>query len=129
MPGIIRVDHIAVWVRDLENMRAFYVEKLGGRSGSLYHNARTGFRSYFIAFSEGARIELMNDSRDRGHEDASIGYAHVALSAGGRDEVDSIIRTLEASGVTVESRPRVTGDGYYEAVVRDPEGNRIEITA
>ena len=132
MPGIVivRVDHVALWVRDLEAMRAFYVERLGGRSGSLYHNARTGFRSCFVAFSEGARIELMTDARgDRGHENGAFGYAHVALSAGGRGEVDSIVRALEESGVTVESRPRVTGDGYYEAVVRDPEGNRIEITA
>jgi lactoylglutathione lyase len=129
MPGIVRVDHIALRVRDLETVRDFYVEKLGGRSGALYHNARTGFRSYFIAFSDGPRIELMTDSRDHGHEDGAFGYAHVALSAGGRDQVDSIIRALEESGVTVESRPRVTGDGYYEAVVRDPEGNRIEITA
>ena len=129
MTGIVRVDHVALWVRDLEAMRDFYVQRLGGRSGSLYNNARTGFRSCFIAFPEGARIELMSDSRDRGREDASFGYAHVALSAGGRDQVDSIVRALEESGVTVESRPRVTGDGYYEAVVRDPEGNRIEITA
>jgi lactoylglutathione lyase len=130
MPGIVRVDHVALWVRDLETMRGFYVERLGGRSGALYHNARTGFRSCFIAFSDGPRIELMTDSRgDRGHADGAFGYAHIALSAGGRDQVDSIIRALEGSGVTVESRPRVTGDGYYEAVVRDPEGNRIEITA
>jgi lactoylglutathione lyase len=130
MPGIVRIDHVALWVRDLEAMKAFYVERLGGHSGSLYHNTRTGFRSYFISFAEGSRIELMTDARgDRGHEDGAFGYAHVALSAGGRDEVDSIVRALAESGVDVESRPRVTGDGYYEAVVRDPEGNRIEITA
>jgi len=130
MAAIVRVDHVALWVRDLETMRNFYVERLGGRSGALYHNARTGFRSCFIAFPEGPRIELMSDPRrNRGREDGAFGYAHVALSAGGRDEVDSIVRALEESDVTVESRPRVTGDGYYEAVVRDPEGNRIEITA
>lgn len=115
---------------DLERVRAFYVDALGGRCGPLYRNERTGFRSYFISFGEGARIELMSRA-DVAPADRSVpaaGYAHVALSVGSRDAVDAMVGSLEASGASIASRPRTTGDGYYEAVVLDPEGNRIEIT-
>ncbi len=124
------VDHLALWARDLEAMRDFYVERLGGRSGPLYHNPRTGFRSYFISFSAGARIELMSraDLKQAPPGSEACGYAHLALSVGSREGVDLWVAALERSGVAIESRPRDTGDGYYEAVIRDPEGNRIEIT-
>lgn len=127
----MRIEHIAVWARDLEQLREFYVSALGGRSGPLYENPRTGFRSYFISFDGEARLELMsrradapaNESPDEGR----LGFAHVALRLGGREVVDALVDRLERTGVAVLGRPRVTGDGYYEAVVADPEGNRIEL--
>jgi lactoylglutathione lyase len=126
----VRIEHVAVWVRDLERMREFYVRTLGGTSGALYHNDATGYRSYFIALAEGARVELMQmpgvPNRKPGD---MIGYAHIALSVGGREAVDAAAARLLARGVTVVSGPRETGDGYYEAVALDPEGNRIELTA
>lgn len=148
----MRIDHVGLWVDDLERMREFYVRHFGGRSGSLYHNPRTGFRSYFIAFDGGARLELMHDGVAQGPsaETASgssqapaaeaasrrpqppavaRGYAHLALAVGSRADVDRFVRALSAEGVVVASAPRTTGDGYYEAVALDPEGNRIEITA
>jgi lactoylglutathione lyase len=129
---VSHIAHAAIWVRDLELMRAFYSEAFGGSSGDLYENPSTGFKSYFISFGEGARLELMS-SRDAGPPplhpcEARAGYAHVALALGTREEVDTKISALRRSGVTVVSEPRVTGDGYYEAVVLDPEGNRLEIT-
>jgi lactoylglutathione lyase len=130
-PRVVGIHHVAVWVADLERARAFYVDALGGRSGPAYHNTRTGFRSYFVAFGEGARLELMSRA-DVGPADRATpvtGYAHVALSVGSEAAVDAMVRGLEASGTAIESGPRRTGDGYYEAVVLDPEGNRIEITA
>jgi lactoylglutathione lyase len=130
MPPSIRIEHVALWVRDLETMRAFYVERLGGTSGAPYHNPRTGFRSYFVSFSEGARLELMSRSgaAPEAPGPATLGYAHVALALGSRDAVDRAVRDLESAGVAIAGRPRTTGDGYYEAVIEDPEGNRVELT-
>jgi lactoylglutathione lyase len=127
----VRIEHVALWVRDLERMRAFYVERLGGTSGALYQNERTGLRSYFVSFSEGARIELMSrgDVAAAGTPGEAVGYAHIALSLGSRQRVDDWVRDLESAGVVVAGRPRVTGDGCYEAVIQDLEGNRIEITS
>ena len=129
-PRGVAIHHIAVWVEDLERVRAFYVDRLGGLSGPEYSNPRTGFRSYFVSFGEGARIELMSRP-DVGPADRTMplaGYAHVSLSVGSREAVDALVGVLESQGIVIDSRPRQTGDGYYEAVVLDPEGNRIEIT-
>jgi lactoylglutathione lyase len=124
----LRVDHVALWVADLERMRAFYVEVLGGTSGPRYENPRTGFRSYFVAFGD-CRVELMwqPGSGDGSAGGGRLGYAHLAMSADGREGVDARVADLRARGIRVVGEPRVTGDGYYEAVVEDPEGNRIEI--
>ena len=128
-PRVVAVHHVAVWVEDLERARAFYVDALGGRAGPPYHNARTGFRSYFVDFGAGARLELMSrPDVEAAERRIATGYAHVALSVGSREAVDAMVDALEARGTVIESRPRQTGDGYYEAVALDPEGNRIEIT-
>jgi lactoylglutathione lyase len=123
----LRVDHVALWAADLERLREFYVGVLGGVGGPLYENPRTGFRSYFVTFTD-TRLELMWEP-GRGGEGprvGGLGYAHVALSAGSRAGVDERIAELGRRGVRVVGAPRVTGDGYYEAVIEDPEGNRIE---
>ena len=124
----LRVHHFALWVGDLEHMRRFYVEMLGGTSGPLYENARTGFRSYFVAFGE-CRLELMwQPGREQNKaEGGSSGFAHVAMSAGSRPGVAALVRELRSLGARVVGEPRVTGDGHYEAIIEDPEGNRIEI--
>jgi lactoylglutathione lyase len=127
------IEHVGIWVRDLERMRQFYVEKLGAESGALYENARTGFRSYFLSFGEGARLEIMgrpaSPLADKAAESHSLGYAHVALRLGTRAAVDEWVSRLASQGVVVAGSPRVTGDGHYEAVIEDPEGNRIELVA
>jgi lactoylglutathione lyase len=123
-----RLHHVGLWVVDLERMREFYADVLGGTSGSLYENPGTGFRSYFVSFGA-CRLELMCQAgRSPTRADgAGPGYAHVALSAGSRPAVDKCLAQLRDHGVRVVGAPRVTGDGYYEAVVEDPEGNRIEL--
>ena len=125
------LDHVGVWVRDLERMRAFYARQLGGEAGRLYENARTGFRSYFISFGEGARLELMSrpDIADTARIPASPGYAHISLRLGAPALVDETVARLEQAGVVIAGRPRTTGDGYYEAVIEDPEGNLVELVA
>ena len=123
-----RIEHIAIWTRDIEVMRAFYSEALGGASGRLYENRVTGFKSYFMSFGEGPRLELMHQP-GRAPSSTPAGGGHIALALGSRAAVDEAIATLRQRGVLVESDPRVTGDGYYEAVVLDPERNRIELTA
>jgi len=126
----LRIHHVALWVADLEGMRQFYVEALGGTSGPRYENPRTGFRSYFVALAD-CRLELMwQPGRGKSQPQADgTGFAHVALSAGSRAAVDACIAELRKLGVVVAGEPRVTGDGYYEAVIEDPEGNRVEIVA
>jgi lactoylglutathione lyase len=110
-------------------MRAFYTEALGGVSGDLYENPATGFRSYFVSFGEGARLELMHRPAPLpSPPEGSAGYAHIALALGSRDAVDATVAALRRRGVPIESDPRVTGDRYYEAVVLDPERNRVELT-
>ena len=130
--SMVSIEHVALWVRDLERMREFYVASLEGTSGALYENPRTGFRSYFISFGGGARLELIKrpaeaDGVPTASRDA--GYAHVAFRLGSREAVDAAVARLEARGVAIVGRPRVTGDGYYEAVIADPEGNRVELMA
>ena len=125
----VRIDHVALWVHDLEPMRAFYVGAFGGVSGDLYENPATGLKSYFVSFGEGARLELMYRPGLRpSPTDATAGHAHIALALGSRDAVDGAVAALRQRGVPVQSEPRVTGDGYYEAVILDPERNRVELT-
>lgn len=123
-----RIEHVALWVRNLEIMRAFYTDVMGGSTSQLYENPATEFKSYFVSFGEGPRLELMHKPGLEPAAIASTGYAHFALSLGSRAAVDSAVANLRQRGVRVESEPRVTGDGYYEAVVLDPEQNHVELT-
>ncbi len=126
----MKINHIAVYVRDLECSRNFYEIYFGGSANRKYHNPRTGLQTYFLTFEDGARLELMSrpecTASDR--NEFTLGLTHLAFSVGSRDAVDSLTAKLETDGFTVAGKPRTTGDGYYESVVLDPDGNRIEIT-
>lgn len=128
----MRIEHVALWTHQLEVMRDFYVEFLGGQAGEKYHNPKTGFQSYFIRFKEGARLELMQmpeiPENANVLEKQAVGYIHIAISTGSPENVDMLTEKLRRHGYTVISEPRTTGDGYYESVVLDPDKNRIEIT-
>ena len=128
----MRIEHAALWTRDLERLRAFYERYFDARAGARYISAtRSGFVSYFLRFpSGGARLELMTLPELQDASGApTVGYAHLALSVGSREAVDALAERLRADGVRILSGPRQTGDGYYEAVVEDPDGNALEITA
>lgn len=126
----MKIEHIAMYVNELEAARDFFVTYLGGRSNDGYHNKNTGFRSYFISFDDGARLELMTKPGLVDQEKLlnRTGYAHVALSVGSKEKVDSLTAELKAAGFYVVSGPRTTGDGYYESCIVAIEGNQIEIT-
>lgn len=126
----MHIEHIAMYVSDLEAARDFFVKYLGGNSNNGYHNRNTGFRSYFISFEDGARLELMNKPgvADTDSSCEHTGYAHIAFSVGSRERVDELTETLRGAGYEVKSGPRTTGDGYYESCIAVIEGNTIEIT-
>lgn len=128
----MHIEHIAIWTQDLESMKEFYVRYFKARPNDKYTNSAKGFESYFLSFESGARLELMRQTKTgRGAKDASpgnIGLAHFALSTGSREAVIDLTSRIEKDGFTVASQPRLTGDGYFESCILDPEGNRVEIT-
>lgn len=126
----MKIDHIAMYVKDLEGARAFFATYFHAQSGEVYRNPKTGFRSYFLTFGDGARLELMTrpGMDDPEKAAARTGYIHVAFSAGGRAAVDRLTERLKEDGYPVLSGPRTTGDGYYESCILGIEGNQIEIT-
>ena len=127
----MKIEHVAFWVNDLEQMKAFYVKYFGLVSNEKYTNQKKKFSSYFLSFEDGARLELMHraDIADfQGKKGALNGITHIALSVGSKAKVDGITESLRADGYEIFSEARTTGDGYYESVIGDPEGNPIEIT-
>ncbi|MCR4642389.1 MAG: VOC family protein [Lachnospiraceae bacterium] len=126
----MRIEHIAMYVNDSEKARDFFVKYLGGVSNDGYHNGSTGFRSYFISFDDGARLEIMNRPamEDMAKPVNRTGFVHVAFSVGSTDEVDRLTEQFREDGYEVLSGPRTTGDGYYESCIVAFEGNQIEIT-
>ena len=126
----MRISHIAMYVRDLEVVKEFYIRFFGAKAGELYHNPKTGLKSYFLSFDDGARLEIMNkpEMPDLPKELARMGYAHIAFSVGSKEKVDALTIELKTDGYEVISGPRTTGDGYYESCIVAIEGNQIEIT-
>ena len=126
----MRIEHVAMYVADLEKAREFFEKYLGGTSNEIYHNRTTDFRSYFISFDDGARLEVMTKPEITDDEKglARTGFIHVAFSVGSREQVDLLTARLKADGYNVVSGPRTTGDGYYESCIVAFEGNQIEIT-
>lgn len=126
----MRIEHVALYVNDLESAKDFFVNYLGGRSNDGYHNKTTDFKSFFIRFEDGARLELMTKPELIDTEKAlnRTGYAHIAFSLGSKEKVDELTERLRAAGYEVVSGPRTTGDGYYESCIVAIEGNQIEIT-
>jgi lactoylglutathione lyase len=128
-----RIEHIALWVDDLDALSAFYARAFGAQVGARYLNAAKGFESCFLTFDSGTRLELMTTSRLSPTRHAPgverMGFTHLAIALGSETAVDELTARLRADGIAVLDGPRRTGDGYYESVVLDPEGNRIEITA
>ena len=126
----MRIEHIAMYVADLEKARDFFIKYFEAVSNDGYHNPNTGFRSYFLSFDDGARLEIMNKPTmaDMDKPLDRSGYAHIAFSVGDKEKVDELTKLMREDGFEVISGPRTTGDGYYESCIVGIEGNQIEIT-
>ena len=126
----MKIEHIAMYVNDLEAAKEFFVTYLGGTANNGYHNKNTDLRSYFISFDDGARLEIMNKPvmSDIEKDINRTGFIHIAFSVGSPEKVNELTNLLKDSGYEVLSGPRTTGDGYYESCILAIEGNQIEIT-
>ncbi len=128
----MHIEHLAIWVRDLEKMRSFYCDFFDLKSNELYHNPKKKFSSYFLSFPTGARVELMHRKENISDINPSlsdrIGLAHFAISLGSESEVLAFTAKAKNEGIKVVGEPRTTGDGYFESVIEDPEGNWVELT-
>lgn len=124
----MKIEHIAIWVEDLEKMREFYCKYFDGVSNQKYENKIKGFESYFISFNGATRIELMKrkDIEERIYKEI-LGLAHLAFKVGSKEKVNELTEIFRKDGYKIIGEPRTTGDGYYESVILDPEGNRIEL--
>ena len=129
----MRIDHVALWTTDIERCRLFYASYFGATAGPRYVNPNKGFESCFLSFEDGARLEVMRTTSlapvviEAGAQ--RMGLTHIAISLGSEQLVDELTRRLKEDGYPVLDGPRRTGDGYYESVVLDPDGNRVEIAA
>lgn len=127
----VNIEHIGIWTKDLEMMRAFYMNFFGLQSNEKYVNPSKGFSSYFLSFDSGARLELMHRKDIQAASDAQgevYGMAHIAISLESKENVLALTEKSRALGLQVIGAPRTTGDGYFESVIEDPEGNWIELT-
>ena len=127
----MRIDHVAIWTYNLEGMRNFYIHYFDASCSEIYYNHSKEFRSYFISFDDDCRLEIMempNIPKSKNDPNKQyVGIVHFAINAGSKKEVDRITSQLKKDSFKVISEPRTTGDGYYESVILDPDGNRVEI--
>lgn len=127
----MRIEHIAIWSPNINRLKKFYIKYFNAVANEGYKNENTGLNSYFLSFEDGARLEIMNIdnllSKDQTNKNY-IGYCHLAISVASSSNVEQLTMQLREDGYQVISDPRKTGDGYFESVVLDPDGNKIEIT-
>lgn len=126
----MKIDHVAMYVKDIEVSKRFYETYFSAKSNEMYHNPKTGLKTYFLTFDSGARLEVMErpDMVNTSPHVYQQGLIHIAFNVGSKENVDELTEVLLANGCTHISGPRTTGDGYYESCVYDPDGNQLEIT-
>ena len=124
----MRIHHIAIWTFRLEEMKEFYTRYFGGISNEKYVNPMKGFESYFIRFDGGTDLELMSRTNVQNTpiEEDRLGLTHFAFSFDSKESVLDMTERFRSAGYQIVGEPRTSGDGYFESVVLDPDGNRIE---
>ena len=127
----MKLEHVALYVNDLEAMKDFYVRHFKADANEKYHNPRTGLQTYFLSFDDGTRLEIMRRPlmSPKATGEHPLGYVHISFKLGSPEHVDRLTEELQQSGRPLLNGPRLTGDGYYESVLSDPEGNLIELVA
>lgn len=126
----MKIGHVALWTDRLEEVRSFYVRYFGGESSEKYVNAKKGFQSYFIRFAGETSLEVMSRTDVSGRSDSEkLGLCHFSFTIGTRDQVDALTERFRTDGYRVLSEPRLTGDGFYESAIADPDGNWVELAA
>lgn len=123
----MKIDHLGLYVSDLETAKDFFIKYFGARAGEKYYNPRKEFKSYFLSFDDGARIEIMTRPDADGYK--ALGGCHISMSIGSKIAVNELTLRLKADGYDVVDGPRTTGDGYYESCIIGIDGNLIEIMA
>ena len=129
----MKIEHIAILVKNIEASKDFYIKYFHAKAGEKYHNPNKQFTSYFLSFETGAKLEIMHkpliaEGLNPSIKSEQLGIIHMAISVGSKQRVDQLTDTIRKAGYIIIGNPRTTGDGYYESVILDPEGNRIEIT-
>ncbi len=129
----MKIEHIAIWTYNLEGLKKFYMHYFNASPSEIYYNHSKEFKSYFLNFDGGCRLEIMEMPSVSKSKNSLLkhytGLAHFAIKAGNKNAVDKLTEVIRKDGFKVVSEPRTTGDGYYESVVLDPDGNRVEIIA
>jgi len=127
----MNIDHVAIYVNNLEVEKAFFVKYFGAKASQRYTNFQGDFKSYFLDFDNGSRFEIMHRQSMIDPKKAKYrsGYHHIALNVGNKKAVDDLTRLMEDDGIYIVAAPRKTGDGYYASIVADPEDNEIELLA
>ena len=127
----MKIEHLAIWTKDIEKMKTFYLEFFEVSANEKYFNTTKNFSSYFLSFPNGTRIELMHRpeiSKQLEGLEQNLGLSHFAIALGSKQKVNDLTHTVRMKGYSILGEPRTTGDGYYESVITDPEGNQIELT-
>lgn len=125
----MKIHHIALYTEDLERLKAFYEKYFNAVSNNLYHNPKTGLKTYFLSFEDGSKLEIMSRPEIETEEKTLLhnGYIHIAFNVSSKEKVDELTELLRNDGYKVISNPRTTGDGYYESCILDPDSNQVEI--